>query len=166
MANADLTAARLREILDYDQDTGVFRWKSRRSKRVKAGDIAGTAHNCGYIAITIDRSPCLAHRLAWLYVTGDWPLMQIDHFNGEKKDNRFSNLRDVNSNINAQNMRKANSRSMSGLLGVKKSACGSRWEANISFDGRHLHLGSFGSAEEASAAYIAAKRKHHSGCTL
>lgn len=68
-----LTAERLRSLLRYDPDTGTFVWAARTSNRIKIGDVAGRPHNRGYVAIGVDGRVYLAHRLAWLWVTGNWP---------------------------------------------------------------------------------------------
>ena len=78
MATVILDAHRLREILHYDQQTGVFRWKVMLAHRRKPGDVAGSLTH-GYIEIGIDNRSYRAHRLAWLYVTGEWPSSFIDH---------------------------------------------------------------------------------------
>jgi hypothetical protein len=165
MATANLNAARVRELLDYDPDTGLFRWRVDRRK-TRAGSIAGCAYPSGYIRIKIDMRECLAHRLCWLYVTGAWPVGQIDHRDGDKANNRFANLRDVTRSVNAQNQRKAQANNQAGLLGVRR--CHKRWRATIRIPGepRQRHLGTFTSAQEAHAAYLEAKRRHHHGNTL
>jgi hypothetical protein len=85
--------ADLKQILDYDQNTGVFRWATRKCQRKRAGEIAGSVSNKGYVMIGIDYKKYSAHRLAWLYVHGDWPAGEIDHINRDRTDNRISNLR-------------------------------------------------------------------------
>ena len=84
-----LTAERLREVLDYDPDTGVFTRKVRTASSVKVGDVAGSLNGKGYIRIRVDGRLYFAHRLAWLYVHGEWPVDQVDHINGIKNDNRI-----------------------------------------------------------------------------
>ena len=115
---SDLTAERLREVLDYGPDTGVFTWKIRTNSRVKVGDVAGALRPDGYIQISIDGRLHRAHRLAWLYVTGESPPDQIDHINGVRDDNRIANLRLATSAENKQNLRRAKSRNKTGFLGV------------------------------------------------
>jgi hypothetical protein len=165
MANANLTAAYLRERLHYDPETGLFTWRVT-DRNVKAGHVAGTPHCRGYLAIAVGGIPCLAHRLAWLYVHGKWPAHQIDHINGIKTDNRIANLRDVSQSVNMQNVRKATSRSKSGVLGVSRAQWGGRWQAQLAINGKATYLGNYATEQLAHEAYLAAKRKHHEGCTI
>ena len=108
----ELTAERLREVLAYDPDTGVFTWKARTSpfSRVNVGDVAGNLRRDGYIEICVDGRKHQSHRLAWLYVYGEWPADQIDHINGIRTDNRIANLREANNAENHHNLRKARCR--------------------------------------------------------
>src|ERR1700719_1662744 len=96
---------RLRELLSYDPETGVFRWLVRKRQNVKAGDVAGSFDGCGYCKISIDRRAYKAHRLAWLYMTGEWPPAEIDHINMNRADNRFANLRLATRHQNMANQR-------------------------------------------------------------
>lgn len=94
MAKTDITAEFLREILDYNPDTGVFIWKQKLSDRIVPGKVAGGAKT-GSVRIGVLGTNYLAHRLVWLYVTGEWPKHIISHINGNLNDNRFCNLRDI-----------------------------------------------------------------------
>lgn len=163
MASANLTAARLRELLHYDPDTGLFTWRLSR-RRARAGNVAGTIVTRGYIMIRIDGVKRLAHRLAWLYTYGDWPSGSIDHIDGQPANNRLLNLRDVDSSINNQNRRSASAQNVSGYLGVETN--GSKFRARIEIAGQRIAIGSFAEPEDASAAYIEAKRRLHPGCTI
>ncbi len=165
MATPNLTAARLRELLSYDPDTGLFRWKVQTSKRVKVGDIAGTLVKIGYISISIDADMIRAHRLAWLYVHGSWPTGDIDHIDGNRANNRWSNLRDVTRSMNAQNLKRAHAdNAASGLLGVYRDK--KKWAASLTVNGKRHRLGNFTTPEEAHAAYLKAKRELHTACTI
>lgn len=166
MAAADLTAARLRELLSYDPDTGTFRWRYSRQK-AKAGSVAGSLHRtAGYILIGIDGHHHYAHRLAWLYTTGGWPSNTIDHIDGDRKNNRWSNLRDVPHSVNVENVRKPRRHSASQLLGARQCKKSGRWDSHITINKRLIYLGSFATAREAHEAYLAAKRERHAGCTI
>lgn len=155
-----LTAERVRELFHYDPETGVFtRRISRQGQHGRVGEIAGYLKPCGYVNIWIGAN-YMAHRLAWLYVYGEWPNGQIDHINRVRNDNRIGNLRVV---THAQNMenRKVQRNNTSGYTGVYPDRCGRRWTARISSKGKWLYLGSFRSAEEASAAYRKAAAELH-----
>jgi len=164
MAKADLTAQQLRELLHYDPQTGLF---SRRTNGVRyaAGAVVGNANRPNdRRIIRIRGSVYKAHRLAWLYVYGEWPTYHIDHLDGNPSNNRIANLRDVPSVVNTQNIRKARSHNRSGLLGAYKSR--NKWNARITVDGKSIYLGVFDTAEQAHVAYVSAKRLYHVGCTM
>lgn len=155
---------RLREVLDYEPTTGVFRWRVAIGRRVQAGNVAGTLHPKGYRQITIDARKYRAPRLAWFYVHGCWPKNQIDHMNGNRDDNRIENLRDVTSSENLQNQRRAYSSSTTGFLGV--STHRKKFQARIMLDGKNRHLGTFPTPEAAHVVYLAAKRRLHAACMI
>jgi hypothetical protein len=159
-----LEAARLREVIDYEPETGVLRWRVDRANRVRAGDLAGSAHVRGYWRIGIDGRDYLAHRLAWFHFHGTWPADRIDHVNGDRADNRIANLRSVSNSINQQNQRAARANNSVGLLGVSPN--GKKWSAEIKLNGRRTCLGTFPTPELAHAAYVSAKRAMHLGCTI
>ena len=157
-----MDANTLRSVLNYNQDTGVFTWKVRPSARTFAGDTAGNITSGGYWEIKFRKKSHLAHRLAWLYVHGAWPLETIDHINGDRLDNRLANLRDVTIGKNGQNKYRAKRTNGTGFLGVRttdKRKNGFR--AVIKFDGKTKNLGSFDTPEKAHEAYMAAKAKYH-----
>lgn len=160
----DLTQDYLRSIIDYDAETGVFMWKRKPSNNVIMSRAAGNMQATGYRVIRIDGTLYKAHRLAWLHVYGEWPPEFIDHINGIKHDNRICNLRCVSHAENLQNQTRAHRGSKTGVLGVGME--GGRYIARISHQGQKIRLGSFTSIIEASAAYIAAKRRMHSASTL
>jgi hypothetical protein len=157
---ADLTHDRLLYLVDYNPLTGVFVNKVSRRKS-RAGQVAGTSHNGGYRLIKVDRKNYLAHRLAWFYVHGKWPDHQIDHINGDKKDNRIANLRQATCSENMQNIRLAQKRSKSGVRGVSWVASRSRWVAQISVGGKQKNLGRFDDIEAAINAYQQARTIFH-----
>lgn len=160
-----LTAEQLKTTLDYDAETGVFTWRIRPSKAVKAGDVAGCVEKrIGYITIGITGRIYKAHRLAWLYTHGEWPRGLIDHINGNKADNRICNLRDVFADGNSQNVRKPNVRNKSGFMGVIWFQ--NKWRASMSVNGKSKWLGDYSTPEEAHQVYLEAKRKYHAACTI
>lgn len=154
---------RLKEILDYEPSTGEFKWKASRL-RSSVGSVAGTKHGGGYLAVMLDGNGYLMHRLAWLWVHGEWPKGEVDHMNGDKKDNRIENLRDVPRRINMQNLRKHRSNSSHGVMGVYKQA--GKWVATVQTDKKKLYLGRFVCPLVAHIAYLEAKRRVHDGCTI
>lgn len=143
-----LTQERLKEVLDYNSETGLFFWK-RKINKIPNGKPAGANQNRGYIQLMIDSHNYLAHRLAWLYVHGKWPKNQIDHINRDKKDNRILNLRDVSNSTNQLNIG-LRSHNSSGVTGVVKSAKPHRpWAAQINRNNKKIFLGYFQTIEEA-----------------
>ena len=130
--------------------TGEFTWRVKRRDGVNAGARAGCTTENGYVTIAIRRSAYKAHRLAWLYVYGEWP-DNIDHINGSPVDNRISNLRSVTFEENGKNM-KLNSNNSSGLMGVHWHALSKKWQARITCNKTRLHLGYFRDFFEACCA--------------
>lgn len=161
----ELTQDVLNELLVYDMETGMFTWRLSRGAR-SAGSVAGWVKSDGYTAITIFGRGYAQHRLAWLYVNGEWPEQHIDHINGNKKDNRISNLRDVSRSGNLQNLKKAYCSSSSGLLGVTFLKQQKTWQSRIIVDGVRKFLGNFKTKEEAHQRYLEAKRIYHKTCTI
>lgn len=169
MAKADLTAEQLRELLNYDPETGIFTWRLVAKGRA-VGSRAGTVHTAGYIQICVgprtDRLRIYAHRLAWLFTHGIWPSEDIDHINHDKSDNRIANLRELSRSLNQQNQIHGHKGSMTGLLGVVFNKKNGKFLARIHVNGRSKQVGTFESPEEAHAAYVQAKRKLHPANTL
>jgi hypothetical protein len=153
------------QILDYDIETGEVRWKSRIGTRSKIGAVVGSSHE-GYLRVKIFGRLYMLHRLVWLIHTGEWPKYEIDHINGNRHDNRISNLRDVPKRINQQNQHKARSSSTTGLLGVSKCRHRDGFLAQIRVNRKTKSLGFFATKERAHEAYLAAKRELHSESDL
>jgi hypothetical protein len=155
-----ITIDRLKEVLDYDPQTGIFTWKVRTAKRTIVGDTAGCPNKKGYIYIRIDTVNYRANVLAWFYVTGQWPSDQIDHENCKRGDNRFSNLREATCTNNAHNrpMRKTNTSGYTGVFWRKGTR---RWQAKIMINRKYIHLGCFDEAPDAARAYKEAAKKYH-----
>lgn len=167
MAARDLTAERLRELVAYDQDTGRFTRRTSTGGRLAGTECGHINARDGYCQIRVDGAIYLAHRLAWLYVHGEWPRSEIDHINGIRVDNRIGNLRDVEACVNHQNLRRPMVTNRNGFLGVfRADKCIDRWQARIRVNGRLMTVGTFGSKQEAHAAYVKAKRRFHEGCTI
>jgi hypothetical protein len=161
-----LTQSRLKELLHYCPETGVFTWNKTLGSRAQAGSSAGF-NSDGYRRICLDGREYKAHRLAWLYVTGDWPDQHIDHIDGQRSNNAFANLRDVPQSVNNQNFRLAKRSNKTGqLLGVSKKKRGQGFIARLTVNRQEIHLGTYPTPEEAHQAYLAAKRELHVGCTI
>lgn len=153
--------------LDYDPTTGVFVWRLKpKQGRVQAGQTAGNLNSNGYVRIKFDGVECLAHRLAWFYVHGQWPKEFIDHINGDRRDNRIANLREANNQQNHENITAAQSNSASGLRGVSYEKRSGKWRADIKTNGKQRTLGYYNSQDDAYAAYVTAKRAEHSFSTI
>jgi hypothetical protein len=159
-----ITIDHLRSLLDYNPETGTFVWKAHKQRPDLIGKQAGSPTNTGYWAIAVHNKKRLAHRLAWLYMTGNEPTMHIDHKDGNKQNNKFDNLRQVSRHGNLQNMRKPTKANKSGFLGVSRHQ--GKWRMQIMVNGASIRQSGFDTLEEAHEAYLAAKRKHHVTCTI
>lgn len=156
---AGLDARRLRDLLNYRPETGMFCWRETNSNRAKAGSIAGTRDKRkGYIYIRIDGRRYLAHRLAWLYVTGEWPEHQVDHRDLNPSNNKWSNLRAATDSDNKANRRGHGALPKGVIFDRRRSV--HPYYARIMVRGVFHHIGSFETAEQAAAAYSKAARKH------
>ena len=155
-----LSQERLKELLDYDPETGVFRWRVRTNGRICVGDIAGSVHIKGHRYIGVDRGLYFAHRLAWLYMTGQWPLDQIDHKNTLPDDNRWENLRLATRSQNIANARKLKRGGTSRFKGVYWIKADRKWSAQIRVRGKLIILGRFNDEQAAHEAYMKAATKY------
>lgn len=144
----------IRSYLSYDPATGIFVWIKRPGPSSACGTRAGRVDHIGYVQINFRRVQYRGHKLAWWFVTGEWPNGYIDHKNLDKSDNRFANLRLASPSTNNANSPKRSGCS-SRFKGVTRTRSGS-WQANIGVNRKRKHLGTFRSEEEASAAYMAA----------
>ena len=151
-----ITAEELREQLDYDPETGVFTRRVTMSNRIKIGDVAGSLSDEGYLRFRVGNKIYSAHRLAWLYVYGVWPMKDIDHVNGARNDNRIANLREATRAENVQNAKKR-SGARCRLKGVHMRK--HRFCAQIKVNKKSVFLGIYDTEEEAHAAYVAAAEK-------
>ena len=160
-----ITQERLKQLFYYNNETGVF-FRKIPHNRWAIGSEVGFSNTDGYIEAGVDKKYYGVHRLVWMYFYGSFPDGEIDHINGNRRDNRIENLRVANKSINAQNKRCARSDSSTGVLGVSWHKMAKKWVAQISKNGKKKHLGSFDDIEEAKSAYINAKRLLHEGCTI
>jgi HNH endonuclease len=160
----DLTVEYVRSILDYDPATGNFIWRARNDVPPNwvgrwAGRKAGRINHHGYVDISIHRSRYPAHRLAWLYMTGEWPSDEIDHKDLNRFNNSWANLRTASVSENRANC-KVRRHSGTQLKGVYRDKDYGRYYAQISIGGKTHHLGSYLCPAAASIAFALASEKH------
>ena len=159
-----ITPETLRQLLDYNAETGELTWRHRPTEFFPSVRVANSwnARYANASAFTSDdgrgyRQGAIfgkmfrAHRVVWALVTGKWPNGEIDHLNGQRADNRWTNLRDVSRSINNRNT-KRHSHNTSGYSGVFFHEKTGRWRASIKADQKQIHLGCFGSKEDALVA--------------
>lgn len=157
MSNKPLTQERLKTLIDYSPESGEFTWHKGLRHRGSGKRAGCRREEGGYRILSVDSRTYSEHRLAWFYVHGAWPDNDVDHINGIKSDNRIENLRQCTRAENMQNQ--VGNRSKSGLTGAYE--CNGRFFSHIYKDGKKFYLGCFASPQEANAAYISAKAKHH-----
>lgn len=161
---ATLTADQLRAVLSYDPATGFFTWLFGSVNKVRAGARAGYRQPDGQRVIRIRTISYVAHRLAWLYVTGEWPKDLVDHKNMDRDDNRWDNLRAATKGQNGAN-RGPQTNNKSGHKGVYLvrnyyvSTGDDAWKAEIMIDQKHHHIGYYRTAGEAISAHAEKARE-------
>ena len=158
-ARGDLSQSRLKEILSYDPDTGEF-VRLVDVRRARAGDKCRRLSSAGYYQIGVDGWAYLAHRLAWLYMTGEWPAGLVDHIDGDRINNRWCNLRPATVTQNGANSR-LNKNNTSGFKGVSRVPGNKPWKAQIRDYGKVVVLGYFDDPAVAHEVYIAAATRIH-----
>ena len=159
IAKHGITAERLREMFHYDSATGVFtRLESVGGERI--GDVAGRQASGRYVRFRVSGKDYLAHRLAWLWMTGSWPIEHIDHRDGNGANNSWDNLREATASENHHN-HKIGTNNKSGFIGVYWHKKQKKWAAQICLSAKIKYLGLFSTPEEASEAYLAAKAEMH-----
>jgi hypothetical protein len=155
-----ITQCELKQLLHYDINTGIFTWKVSRGNQLAIGSIAGGKNDDGYVKIRIGKKKYAAHRLAWLYVMGIWPADQLDHRDGNRSNNAFSNLRECTNAQNCEN-KKVRSDNPSGYPGVTWCKSNKKWKVSITKNKIRHHLGYFINRNDAYNVYLDAKRKLH-----
>ena len=162
-----ITAEYVRDILDYNAETGDFTWRRREEMPLKwnarfAGHKAGSMAKNGYFRVTINYVDYFAHRLAWLYVTGSWPKEQIDHADLNQLNNRWVNLREATGAQNVCN-RRLQSNNKSGFKGVCWDKRFGKWQVSIGLNGKRKTIGYFpeDKLDDAAAAYAKAALELH-----
>jgi hypothetical protein len=149
-----LTAEKARELLEYSQETGLFTWKQRVGN-VAAGSVAGALSNRGYTQIKVGGAAHSAHRLAWLWMTGEWPVLSIDHINGVRTDNRWRNLRLADPYQQGYNQGNRKSNTV-GLKGVSLNKRLNKFQVQVRHGGKRTYVGIFDTPEQAHSAYCEA----------
>lgn len=153
-----VTQERLSQAFHYDPISGNLYWKEDRGT-ARVGARAGSVSNVGYRIISIDGRNYREHRIIWFMTHGRWPSPFIDHIDGDKANNRLSNLREATSSLNNQNRNKPQRHSLLKVLGVSRKR--DRFYAEIGVNGERKKLGGFESLEEAAKAYRDAKKEFH-----
>ena len=156
----DISPEEVRNLFDYDRLTGALVWKKMLSMRAMPGKTAGCMDDQGRIKIGIRGKEYLAHRIIWVWMTGEWPEYEIDHRDEVKYNNRWNNLRKATPSQNHRN-RGPNKNNTSGYKGVCYVAKRKCWIAGIKLNGYRHNLGSFTSAKAAHEAYCAAAKRLH-----
>jgi HNH endonuclease len=146
-----LTACELRKIFRYEPETGNFYWLVQLANNSPVGRLAGSLNKSNYIMIRIRSRAYYAHRLAWLYVTGEWPISNIDHCDGDPSNNRWKNLRQANQSQNRENARKS-SINTTGIKGVHFCKFTGRYVAEIARNRKKIFHQRFDALEEAASA--------------
>lgn len=160
MQKKQITAENIKDLLHYEPESGAFTWKVNvgRFGRIPAGSLAGSVNKChGYTAISYGGHLYPAHRVAWLYMTGEWPKDEIDHINRQRSDNRWENLRSVTRADNLLNkcLYKSNK---SGFAGVGWHKRIGKWQAVLRVKNTRMHLGYWDDLIAAASA-VAEKRR-------
>lgn len=149
---------KLKEILEYNPETGDFIYKVRRGYML-IGEVAGSVNSNGYRQIQFEGKSCRAHRLAFLYMTGAWPVGEVDHKDTDRLNNSWDNLRDVDPVINRRN-KSIHRNNTSGIVGVSWNKSDNRWRAYIGVDGKIINIGQFIHKEDAIFARMTAEKDY------
>ncbi len=154
-----VTANQVRKLFTYDSDEGHLRWAVSRQK-INIGDVAGYKNTSdGYWYVGFDYNEFLAHRVIWLWVTGEWPKSQIDHWDGDRVNNKWINLREATNSLNGRNKTKPQSNNKStGIRGIDIRR--RKYRVRINIDGKEIVVGRFLTLEEAKVARIEAERQY------
>ena len=155
-----ITQKELKELLHYNPETGVFTWLQKAASNTKIGSVAGCNHNCGYITIRVRGKLYLAHRLAWLYVAGEWPKKDVDHSDHIRNNNKWDNLLDTVHRVNAKNQSKFKN-NKSGVTGVHWNKNAKKWQSKITVNYKCIHIGYFTDKFESICARKSAENKYN-----
>ena len=149
----------LNELLKYDKDIGTFTWKVFRSNLAKAGDVADNLMPDGYVSLCINDRQYRAHRIAYKMVYGHDPIGVMDHIDGNRANNKISNLRVATLNQNQWNSAVAN-HNTSGLKGVTWKKDTKKWAAQLQYNGKKIWLGVYDDKHDAHQAYMKAAAEY------
>lgn len=150
--------SKLKEILEYSPETGEFTYIVRRGY-MTAGEVAGSVNGHGYKQIKFEGKLQQSHRLAFLYMTGAWPVGEVDHKDTDRLNNKWDNLRDVGIVVNRRNKSK-HKNNTSGVIGVSWNKVSGTWQAHIGVDGKLIGLGNFVHKEDAILARMTAEKEY------
>lgn len=160
--NVMLTADEVRQLLDYSPETGLWTRRITTGYRWKAGSVVGSIDiSDGYLKIYVNGKLYLSHRLAWLYVTGEWPNGRIDHINGVRTDNRICNLRESTASENGQNRKFLHMNNTSGETGVSWHKQSGKWQAYVTVNRKRIFLGCYERIDDAVESARNGRLKHH-----
>lgn len=151
----ELTQEKLKQALKYDEVSGLFYWIGKRLGAPKNRPAGRISKSHGYRDICIDGTLYRAHRLAFLYMTGKWPIGDIDHIDRQKSNNAWSNLRECSRSANMLNVVKSKANT-SGVTGVSWDSSRNKWLAQIRMNGKKKNLGRYNTKAEAISAWIKA----------
>ena len=157
LASEAITQELLKEL--FNLVDGELIYKVRTNPRTLVGAKAGNTSGAGYLSVKLAGKRHYIHRLVWLYTTGEWPSTELDHIDGDKLNNRFSNLRQASRMENLRNSR-LQANSTSGYRGVTRLV-GGKWQAQANVAGKYVYLGSYATALEASMAYETFAKANH-----
>lgn len=156
-----ITQDRLKELVNYDPNTGMFTWRVKTAARIKIGSSLGSRHHSGYLTAFLDKKRYTLHTLAVIYTDGECPVGTVDHINGIRDDNRRSNLRIATHSENTRNA-KIRSDNRSGIKGVSyRNKSGGQWVCRIYTDEGRKYLGCYKTREEAERVMQEARAKYH-----
>lgn len=159
--NQILTIDRLRELVNYNPETGTLTRRVSISNRSKVGEVMGSKCKEKYLLVTVDGRRYLAHRIAWFHYYGDWPVGLVDHKNEIRDDNRITNLRDTDKPGNGHNVT-GKRLGVSGYRGVSLNRKLGKWRARLKTNGKEIYLGNFDDPKDAHIAYLNGKHKYQS----
>ena len=149
----DITADHLRKLLRYDPESGNLYWLVRQG-RCSPGELAGAENPDRYRRVGVEGRLYLAHRLIWLWMTGEWPKAQIDHIDCNRENNKWDNLREARPSQNMANTGKQKNNS-TGYKGVYLDKRDGVYYARVQFNGRAISFGRFNDPYKAHLAYVA-----------